>query len=364
MLARMTTTPPLPPLPPLPSQAGTNIRITENADLLAAVPHLLGFHPLESLVVIGLHGEEPMNIGLTLRVDLPPPEHFDPVVEQLAMPLGERGVDAVVIVIVGGIRDRATADPPHHPLMNRLEAALAEFGIPVVHRLWAPHIAEGIRWRCYDDPACGGVIPDPTATPLAAAAVVAGAVTMPSRAAVVATLAPADQATLARRGLLLDAVSRGCEPGEDSVALGIERLTTVRAAIDSAVDEPPILTDEDVLVLIDALGDHRVRDACLIQDDEEHRLAAERLWTALVRATPSPERAEPASLLAFCTYLRGDGVLAGIALEQAEQADPGHRLAELLRESLRSGLPPRQLRKACTNAANRANDLLTEERQS
>jgi hypothetical protein len=85
---------------------------------------------------------------------------------------------------------------------------------------------------------------------------------------------------------------------------------------------------------------------------------------ALVRATPSPERAEPASLLAFCTYLRGDGVLAGIALEQAEQADPGHRLAELLRESLQSGLPPRQLLKACTNAADRANDLLTEERQS
>jgi hypothetical protein len=194
--------------------------------------------------------------------------------------------------------------------------------------------------------------------------VVAGAVTMPNREAVVATLTPADPATLARRTHLLEAVSRGSEPGSDSATLGVERLTTIRAAIDSAIDEPPFLTDEDVLVLTDALADHRVRDACLIQDDEDHRLGAERLWTALVRATPSPERAEPASLLAFHTYLRGDGVLAGIALEQAEKADPGHRLTILLRQSLQSGLPPQQLLKACTNAADRATQLLTEERPS
>jgi hypothetical protein len=343
---------------------GTNIRITHSADLLAAVPHLLGFHPTDSLVVIGLHGREPMSIGLTLRVDLPPPQHYDLIADQLAMPLAERRTDGVVLVIVGGAPAGALDDPPGRALMSHLEVAFADVGIPVVHRLWAPRIAEGIQWRCYDDTVCGGALPDPTATPLAAAAVVAGTVTMPSREAVVATLAPADPATLARRAYLLEAVSRGCEPGGDSVTLGVERLTTLRAAIDSAIDEPPLLADEDVLVLMDALADHRVRDACLVQDDEEHRLGAERLWTALVRATPSPERAEPASLLAFYTYLRGDGVLAGIALEQAEQADPGHRLTILLRESLQSGLPPRHLLKACISAADHAAHLLTQEHPS
>ncbi|HEY4018843.1 MAG TPA: DUF4192 domain-containing protein [Pseudonocardiaceae bacterium] len=350
--------------PPLPPPTDTNIRITESADLLAAVPHLLGFHPVDSLVVIGLHGREPMSIGLTLRVDLPPPQHYDLLADQLTMPLAERKTDGVVLVILGGAPDVSTSEPPHRALMCHLEAAFADLGIPVVHRLWAPRIAEGIRWLCYDDTDCGGLLPDPTATPLAAAAVVAGAVTMPNREAVVATLAPTDPTTLARRAHLLDGVSRGCEPGDESITLGIERLTTIRAAIDSAIDEPPILADEDVLVLMDALADHRVRDACLVQDDEEHRLGAERLWTALVRATPSPERAEPASLLAFCTYLRGDGVLTGIALDQAEKADPGHRLAALLRESLQSGLPPRQLLRACANAADRATHQLTQERQS
>lgn len=350
MLARMTTQRP----------TDTNIRISESADLLAAVPHLLGFHPLDSLVVIGLHGAEPMNIGLTLRVDLPPPQHYDLLADQLAMPLAERKTDGVVLVVVGG--DGSPDEPPCAALMTYLEAAFADVGISVLHRLWAPRIAEGIRWLCYDDNDCGGVLPDPTATPLAAAAVVAGAVTMASREAVVATLAPVEAATLTRRARLLEAVSRGSEPGNDTATLGIERLTTVRAAIECAIDEPPILTDEDVLVLMDALADHRVRDACLVQEDEDHRLGAERLWTALVRATPSPERAEPASLLAFYTYLRGDGVLAGIALEQAEKADPGHRLTVLLRESLLAGLPPHHLLTACTNAADRANHLLTQER--
>lgn len=353
----MTTTP-----PPQPTE--TNIRISESADLLVAVPHLLGFHPVDSLVVIGLHGREPRSIGLTLRVDLPPPQQYDLLADQLAMPLAERRTDGVILVIVGGTRDAPASDPPARPLLAYLEAAFADAGIPVVHRLWTPRIAEGSRWCCYDDNDCGGVLPDPTATPLAAAAVVAGAVTMPNREAVVATLAPTDPGTLRRRAKLLEAVSRGSEPGSDSVALGVERLTTIRAAIDSAIEAPPILDDEDVVVLMDALADHRVRDACLIQDDEEHRLGAERLWTALVRATPSPERAEPASLLAFYTYLRGDGVLTGIALEQAEKADPGHRLTVLLRESLQSGLPPQHLLKACTSAADRANHLLKQERST
>lgn len=362
MLPSMTTTPP----------TDTNIRISENADLIAAVPHLLGFHPADSLVVLGLHGGEPMSIGVTLRVDLPPPRHYDLLAGQLVLPLADRGtdsaidaIDAAVLITVGATPDARTSDPPCRALMAHLEAAFAEVGIPIVHRLWVPRIAKGIRWRCYDDADCGGPLPDPAATPLAAAAVVAGTVTMPSREAVVATLTPDSPGNLARRAGLLEAVSRGSEPGSDSVALSLERLTTVRAAIDSAIEEPPILTDEDVLVLMDALADHRVRDACLIQDDEEHQIGAERLWMALARATPSPECAEPASLLAFCTYLRGDGVLTGIALDQAEKADPGHRLTMLLRESLQSGLPPQQLLKACAGAIDRAaGELPTQEHSS
>jgi hypothetical protein len=85
------------------------------------------------------------------------------------------------------------------------------------------------------------------------------------------------------------------------------------------------------------------------------------LWTALVRATPAPECAEPACLLAITAYLRGDGVLAGIALERAEAAHPGHVLATLLRTALLTGMPPEHLEEVTIRAAKAARPLLAGE---
>ena len=51
------------------------------------------------------------------------------------------------------------------------------------------------------------------------------------------------------------------------------------------------------------------------------------LPAALHDASPDPEAAEPATLLAACALLRGDGALAGIVLDRAQQAWPGHRLS-------------------------------------
>ena len=69
---------------------------------------------------------------------------------------------------------------------------------------------------------------------------------------------------------------------------------------------------------------------------------------ALVRETPDPEAAEPAVLLAACALLRGDGALAGIALDRAEQAWPGHRLTRLLRAVWAAGIPPERVRECLT----------------
>ena len=68
------------------------------------------------------------------------------------------------------------------------------------------------------------------------------------------------------------------------------------------------------------------------------------------RETPDPEAAEPAALLAACALLRGDGALAGIALDQAEQAWPGHRLTGLLRAAWQAGMSPDQVRECLRTA--------------
>jgi hypothetical protein len=94
-----------------------------------------------------------------------------------------------------------------------------------------------------------------------------------------------------------------------------------------------------------ALANPRIRDACLATavPGTKAARAAKRLWLALVRALPAPERPEPAGLLGYARYTRGEGALAGIAFENALAAHPGHVLASLLITALRHVVAPRRL---------------------
>lgn len=51
---------------------GQRIHVTTPAGLLAAIPHLLGFHPANSLVVIGTRPSS-RKVAVTMRYDLPDP---------------------------------------------------------------------------------------------------------------------------------------------------------------------------------------------------------------------------------------------------------------------------------------------------
>src|SRR5437899_160464 len=67
-----TTQPPGGTAPHPTSRPGSVVRLSSPADVLAAVPHLLGFHPARSLVVIGAGGPR-KRIDLGFRYDLPDP---------------------------------------------------------------------------------------------------------------------------------------------------------------------------------------------------------------------------------------------------------------------------------------------------
>ena len=56
--------------------AKTIVKISSPADILGVVPHRVGFHPAESIVVVCLHGPRRRD-GLVMRLDLAPPEHDD-----------------------------------------------------------------------------------------------------------------------------------------------------------------------------------------------------------------------------------------------------------------------------------------------
>ncbi|MBV8933234.1 MAG: DUF4192 domain-containing protein [Kutzneria sp.] len=306
------------------------VRLRDLGELVAGVPALLGFHPAESLVAIALGGRARSRIGLVLRADLPPPERHRELVRQLLTPVRGHGADAVVLVVVS---ERSWSSS--RELVERTRAALSAAGIPVVHAVWAQSTRGGARWGCYDEVLCGGVLPDQATSVLTTAMTVAGVVTFDSREDVVGLLDQDDEDALARRGKLLDRAI------VDDCGTSAGRLAAVHAAV--AKKEPPA-TDHELVRLGMALSDRLVRDNCVRCCLGVQAADAERLWLALVRALPAPECAEPAVLLAVSAFLRGDGTLAVIALDRAETAVSGHRLAGLLRSAIELGLSPDKVR--------------------
>jgi hypothetical protein len=232
------------------------IRLSDPSELIAAVPHLLGFHPRDSVVLLALHGK---SLGLTLRADLVDHAHAAVLAEQLLPPIARQRPTGVAVIVVGGTIT-AAGDPPHRALVDALDNVLTGAGLPVVHAAWTTETAYGAPWRCYDDPLCAGTVADPTTSPLAVASVAAGAVTFNSREEMAELVAAEDPTALQRRAILLDAADA---EHPMSARLVAQRLVRLKKLYQAAATENLTLSDGIVAEVASALCDHRVRDACL-----------------------------------------------------------------------------------------------------
>lgn len=331
-----------------PLDGGMTVSVKDPAQLIAAVPHLLGFRPADSVVVLGLGGSTGQRIGPVLRVDLPAGAMELEVAAGLATVFTRHPGRAVTILIVGRYGGQPP-DPgrvPHHRLVNELTAAFEILGRPVEHALWTPEIRAGAPWECYDKPKCTGVLPDDAATPVAAAVASKGYVTFDSREQMERQLDPDDPLAVARRDRLLASGIAAVAGQEDSDSVRVRSFREVRMALDLARQGRLGLSDQQVVRLALALSDRAVLDACLaaaVPPGSERSMWAEALWLELVRKLPAPERAEPATLLAYSAYVRGDGAFARAALENALDAAPEHTLAGLLVRCLDHAMAPHRL---------------------
>ncbi|MCP2243115.1 DUF4192 domain-containing protein [Lentzea aerocolonigenes] len=335
----------------MPTTLPKPIRLRAAGDLYAAIPHLMGFHPADSLVVLVLKDHL---VSMTMRVDLPRPRHRGMLAAQLEAPLLEQDAAEVVLVVVCAPSANMPEELPHEPLVTALQHRLGGVGIEVVEAVWLPSCEKNAPWLCYFDLDCHGTLPDPKLSAVAAASAHEGNVTFESRAALAAIAALDPPEALERRSALLDELMTNSDEPDPSV-----ELRRVRGAIDAVEERKGPLPDAEIVALARALAVPEVRDASMGFAAQAKSRPAERLWLELTRSCPAPERAEPACLLAFYAYQRGDGGIASIALDAAEEACPGHTLTKLLRAALSAAFPPAQMRALSINYLDSARRLLS-----
>jgi hypothetical protein len=338
------------------------VRVRDVGEIAAGLPHLFGFRPHESVVLLSLGGESGRRVGLTVRADIPAPEHGRELARVLSRSLCRDRPDGALVLVVSEAPDEQFAgesDIPHRGLVWEMVKALAEYAVPVGD---AVLVRDG-RWWSYDclDHCCapGRGMPLPTGvTELEVASIATGTVVAGTREDLVARIAPPS----ADPGAMADTCARVAgectaailDVGREAVAE--ESWTAVTAAVARSRPGAPAdrLTDAEVARVVCGLRDGDVRDRAFGLALGAEPAAAEQLWTECTRRAPAPLDAVPATLLAVSAWLRGDGALANIALVRAVDSDPGYGFARLLGDALAACVTPTDLRALLTEATGRS----------
>jgi hypothetical protein len=318
--------------------------------VLAVVPHLLGFHPELSFVVIGAAGPR-QQVEIGFRYDLPDPPDAAVAADiagHAVAVLTERRIGTVIGIGYGPGRLVT-------PVADALAAAVRRHQLRLRELL---RVEDGRYWSylCSNVNCCpaDGTPFDYPSHPVAAAMTVAGLAAYPDRAALASTLAPLtgeaaqemDHAigrACAKAQALADQAQR--EGGGNPLRLAV---SAGRRSVGEAIAlyrGGGRITDADSFAwLAVSLVNLPVRDDAWARMVPEHREAHLRLWADIVRRASGPWLPAPASLLAFTAWQAGDGTLANVALDRALAADPDYSMARLLRDILAAGVPPAQAR--------------------
>ncbi|KUI40671.1 hypothetical protein AU198_13125 [Mycobacterium sp. GA-1199] len=324
-----------------------DFRLDRPAVLIAALPAVLGFVPEKSLVLVTVDRGA---MGCVMRVDLS--DELTDSVEHVADVAAAARPDSAIAVVVDedGAGCRLCNDE-YRELAAMLASALADRGIELLAAHVVDRIVAGGRWHCADGCGASGTVDDPSASPLAMAAVLDGRRLYARRTELQDVIAVTDPVRAqALAGLIEDA-----QAGRSEAEARSEIEAVIAAAARASAGED--LPDETVTGIAAALTDLQVRDTLYALAVGECAADAESLWAELSRRLPEPWRAEALVLLAFSAYARGDGPLAGVSLEAALRCDATHRMARMLDTALQSGLRPEQIRELAATGYRLADQL-------
>ncbi|NMO54452.1 DUF4192 domain-containing protein [Actinoplanes sp. TBRC 11911] len=312
------------------------IIVRSPAELLAVTPYLLGFHPSDSLVVVGLSpGHQVVFCG---RFDLDPPVSPADAADMAAV-VGRQPADALAVV---GYGPAGRVTPAVLQLTNALQTLGVRLNdaIRVTEGRWWSYLCEGAQCCPPDGTPC-----PPPGNAVATQAIFQGQVALPDRKALVAQVAAVTGTARERMAAATEQAKQRLTDlyGEDVRAEAAGR--SIRKAGRQAIREAErrhqadrSLTDGEVAWLGALLVDAAVFDHAMDRSTgDEWRI---RLWTDVLRRVDARHVPAPGCLLAHAAWCAGRGPLARVALDRTLQEAPGHRVAGTLDRVLSSGLGP------------------------
>lgn len=307
------------------------IKLDGPSALIAAVPHLVGFTPTKSLVLVVMAGPR-SRVVLTIRADLPDgvdtdrlTDLFDPLQRAVGLASGEQ--------VVGVCYPPANSFDSGEVLAGLLKA-MKGTNVEIVDFL----VVTPTHWRSLVlDPFCAPELLSAglgLTTPAQAALVLEGRAPLPSRQALVDSFAPlrADdprmidcediaQAQDLELGALLDLVgpNQPLEKAQMAQVLAGLQATNLRDLLVATVLKSAMADEQ-------GLANH-LRGTC------------ERL-RPIVQAAPEGAVAPVATVLSVLAWQAGEGAIATCALERALVDEPDYRLAGLVQAALATAMPP------------------------
>ena len=336
----------MPSTDPMNASPGAPIRLCGPAEIAAAVPVLLGYHPdgdTMVMVCLNRHGDA-LRLGPLAGIPLPGQPLAAPSGEVVAgyLPplralIGTSSADAVLLIVY------TTAPGGYAELALTLADVLHGTATEVLDVL---HVTSGSvgSYHCPDQ----GVVAVGGAGPVAAAAAMIGRSVLPSRRDIAHAIDPDHTGHPLPGGQLTDATAdatRLCRTDPGALAARAEQLYT---DLLHRADHGGNLPDDHAADLLAALAaSPTVRDhiaALAVRDAATDRApAATAALTGLAGRTPHPHAAPICTVLAMTAYRTGDGTLANVALDRALTSDPDYPLAHLLGHAITQALPPAML---------------------
>ena len=335
------------------TKTNKEVQIDGPANLLATVPHLLGFNPENSLVVVALKGENDQ-VVVTMTLDLPQTTEFNQeFMKNLMETIKRSGADGLVAVFFVQ-KDPQDYDEVANYLMDEVSR---QFHIRDI--LWV-YQSKWASFLCLDQDCCPQQGRD---------------LIIDHQVKSTTSLSVVGKTALGTRSEL-DEFLKVTQVNNDLVPI-ISRFAKQRAKAEHNKNHPKwaktqfsFLSQKKAFNAFDektwarlllCLTDIPIRDALLAhhielsqasKEPNQYLISIAQKWAQVARVSPADFRTPICTCIAAFLWQAGEGILARGAVDFALAQDPQFHLAKLLNNALDSGMPPWEFRDAFTKITN------------